>query len=343
MAHRGKRGDRSDSPLAVAAGAAGPRTTEAFAILGNETRLAILLALWEAFEPWADENAVSFTELRDRVGIEQGRQFTYHLDKLTGEFVRKTDGGYELRRLGHLLVQTIIAGTGVEDHTLAPTGIDLACYLCGAPTAVTYFDGVLFWVCTECDGLCKSDDVPTGTLAGASLDPAGFADRSPEELLNAAWTGGMLQPGVGEVCDACSGPMDGWLHVCDDHVADEICPNCGWRFAAVARFRCSVCKRHHQFVPSCLVINHPAVVAFYYDRGVPLQYEVGVDFNPQFELNLQGRHDQELVSEDPPLVRVTIQHGGDELQLTIDGELNVVDVDEAESRVGTGRCSHGRD
>jgi hypothetical protein len=38
--------DRSpvDSPLDTAAGAAGPAATEAFALLANETRLAILLA-----------------------------------------------------------------------------------------------------------------------------------------------------------------------------------------------------------------------------------------------------------------------------------------------------------
>jgi hypothetical protein len=122
--------------------------------------------------------------------------------------------------------------------------------------------------------------------------------------------------------------MDGWLHLCEDHRAEGMCPNCGWQEAAIARFRCTVCKRHHQMVPWWLVIDHPAVVAFYYDRGVSLQYEDGVEFQPRIESNLQSRHDQELVSVDPPRVRVTIRFEGDELRLTVDEDLDVTDVTE---------------
>ena len=104
--------DASESPLTTAAGAVGPETTEAFGLLANETRLAIMLALWEAYDPHAEDNAVGFTELRGRVGIRQGAQFNYHLDKLVGVFVDSTDGGYRLRPVGLNLVQTLIAGTG---------------------------------------------------------------------------------------------------------------------------------------------------------------------------------------------------------------------------------------
>ena len=328
MAHRGERGDPTESPLEAAAGAAGHRATEAFSILRNETRLAILLALWEAYEPFGAENAVPFTELRERVGIPQGGQFSYHLEQVIGHFVRNTDGGYELRRAGHKLVQTVIAGTGIEEPTLEPTELDVDCFLCGAPTMVTYQDEWLYWICTECDGKFECDDVPGGTLAGGAFDPAGFTDRRPAEMLNAVWTGGLLHSGLGGVCDACSGPMEGWLHVCDDHTTEGVCRSCGWRDAVVARFLCAVCKQHHQMVPWWLVINHPAVVAFYYDHGVPLQYEDGVSFQPRVELNLQAQHEQELISEDPPLVRVTIQHEGDKIQLTMDEHLNVIDVTE---------------
>ncbi|WP_458208009.1 winged helix-turn-helix domain-containing protein [Haladaptatus sp. NG-SE-30] len=325
MTHTRKRDDRGESLLEAAVG---PRATETFAILGHETRLAILVALWEAYEPFATENTVSFTELRNRVDIPQGSQFTYHLDQLVGHFAHKTDEGYELRRAGHRIVRSVIAGTGIEESSLAPVEIDLDCYLCGAPTMVTYYDQWLFWVCTECDGK-KQGDVPEGTLAAGEFDPAGFTDRRPAEVLNAAWTGGLLQFALGGVCDACWGPMDGWLHVCDDHASEGVCPTCGRRDAAMARFRCSVCKQHHQMVPWRLVINHPAVIAFYYDRGVPLQYEDGVSFQPRIELNLQAQHDQELIAENPPRVRVTIQHEGAQLQLTLDEELNVIEVDES--------------
>jgi hypothetical protein len=63
--------------------------------------LSILLGLWEAFEPFTEENAVSFSELRDRVGTRDSGQFNYHLDQLTGHFIRATDSGYELRGSDH--------------------------------------------------------------------------------------------------------------------------------------------------------------------------------------------------------------------------------------------------
>lgn len=107
-----------------------------------------------------------------------------------------------------------------------------------------------------------------------------------------------------------------------------LCPDCGRRFAAVARLRCSVCKQHHQKVPYCLVVDHPAVVAFYYERGGPLQYEDGASFQPRIALNVEAKHDQKLVSEDPLLVRVAVRHQGDALQLTIDEDLDVVEVRE---------------
>jgi len=317
--------DQTESPLKAVAGDAGSRATEAFSILGHKTRLAILLALWDEYDPFATENTVPFTELRDRVDIPQGGQFTYHLKQLVGHFIRKTDTGYELRRAGLHLVQTVIAGTGIQDPVLEPTEIEQDCYLCGGATMVPYQDEMRFWACTECDGK-KGGDGPEGLLAAGEFDPAGFINRTPKEMLNAAWTGGLLNFGLGGVCDACWGPMESWLHLCDDHADEGICPNCGFQEAVVARFLCSVCKRHHQMVPWWLVIDHPAVVAFYYDRGIPLQYEDGVNFQPRIDLNLQAYHNQELIAENPLLVRVVIQYEGDELRLMLDEELNVIEV-----------------
>ena len=85
-----------ETPLGKVAGATGPRAVEAFSILGHETRLAILLALWEAYEPFAAENAVPFAELRRHVGMRDGSQFNYHLSRLVGHYVQKTETRYEL-------------------------------------------------------------------------------------------------------------------------------------------------------------------------------------------------------------------------------------------------------
>jgi len=337
------------SPLEGTAGAAGPRATDAFSILGHETRLAILLALWDAYEPWDAETTVPFSELRERVGRPDSGQFNYHLEKLTGQFIRRTEEGYELRRAGHRLVRTIIAGAGIEDPVIDRTdidrtGVERVCPLCGAPTAITYRDEVLFWVCTGCDGRFGTrDGVPAGTLAGADLDPAGFTDRSPDALLEAAFVRGALglRSALEGVCEACSGPMEGRLVACEDHATEGMCPTCERRSAVMARFLCPVCKNHQEYVPSCswLLMDHPGVVAFCHDHAVPLRSggDVSRGFPREDTTPLRPRYraldpeeeiGHEIVSTDPPRVRVRVRREGAELALTLEEDLTVSDVTE---------------
>ena len=121
--------------------------------------------LWEAYDPTANDNAVSFSELYDRVEYDTTANSSYHLDKLEGHFVRKTDDGYVLRRGGRNIVQAIIAGTGLEDPTFEPTEIDASCEVCGAPTAITYEQERVYQICTECEGRSSPEsEHPRGTL-----------------------------------------------------------------------------------------------------------------------------------------------------------------------------------
>lgn len=96
-----------------------------------------------------------------------------------------------------------------------------------------------------------------------------------------------------------------------------------------ARFRCSVCKRYHAISLPILVRLHPAVSAFYYDRGVPILYErpESDDFQPRHsEIDYVADFEEEIVREEPPRVRLRIRYEGDELQVTLDEDLTVVDV-----------------
>lgn len=111
----------AEPPIEAAAGTAGRAAIQAFSTLGNGTRSAILLALWEAYEPSGAENAVSFSELRARVGLAVSGQFNYHLDELAGHFVDARPDGYVLRRPGRLIVQAVIAGAGLHEHAQPPS------------------------------------------------------------------------------------------------------------------------------------------------------------------------------------------------------------------------------
>jgi hypothetical protein len=71
-----------------------PHAVDAFKRIADETRLAILLALWEAYEPFSDDNTLSFSELLNQVDYDTSGNFSYHLQKLEGYFVESIPTGY---------------------------------------------------------------------------------------------------------------------------------------------------------------------------------------------------------------------------------------------------------
>ena len=84
------------------------------ALLGDETRLAVLLAIWEGHDLRADDNAVPFSQIFERVGHDDPGNLRYHLKKLDGVFVTKADdedgdGGDELTLAGQRLVGALVA------------------------------------------------------------------------------------------------------------------------------------------------------------------------------------------------------------------------------------------
>jgi len=320
----------SNTPLESAAGAAGPHATEAFALLANETRLAILLALWELHDPGTGDTAATFSELYDRIDYDNPGNFSYHLNQLEGQFIRKRpdDERYELRKTGLEIVRSVIGGAGVQDARLEPTEIDRECHLCGSPTAVSYEDGTVYQVCTECAGMTTREDLPNGWLNGMKFDPAGLTDRSAEELFAAAEVAAYrhMRTMFEGLCSACSGPVDASLEVCEDHDADGVCSTCGRVPAYTVQFRCRVCKDFHGTTPEVVSVFHPAVVAFYYHHGVAPQGHTDEHDGLTYVGNQEPDHETELISEEPPQVEVTITLDDEELRLTFDGTVTVTDV-----------------
>lgn len=322
-----------DSPLTGMPAAAGRRATEAFKLLGNETRLAILLALWDAYEPHTDDNAVPFTTLRNRVGLKQGAQFNYHLGKLVGRFVVKTEAGYELSRPGRKLVQSIIAGTGIEDPVLEPTEIDAPCPYCSAPTAITYADGYVYRVCTDCEGDADpTAGQPRGALSGWTFEPTGLSNRSAEEVYTASTIKNFARIVLRfeGICPDCSGPVQWTFDVCETHAPadDGACPECGRSRAVVAREACTVCKSAGVGNPGIKTLFHPAVVAFYYEHGIEFGFTGDTDYADVVRILDIAQHlDEEVLSTDPLRIRVTYTHDGDALHLVLDEDMAVVTVD----------------
>lgn len=81
--------DTERPPLEAVTGAAGPQVVNALKLLSDETRLAVLLALWEASGIDGPTETMSFLELSDRVAIRDTGTFIYHLNELSDHFVEK--------------------------------------------------------------------------------------------------------------------------------------------------------------------------------------------------------------------------------------------------------------
>ena len=322
--------DRVEPDREADTGPSGEHISEAFALLGNETRLNILLAIWEKQVPLAADNTVPFSRLFERVDCDDRGTFSYHLEQLEGQFITQHTerGGYELTIPGLKLVRTIIAGTGVNDATLEPTGIDQPCPLCGAPTEIAYREGVMFLTCTECEGVAPGKADVESVLLGNYFEPAGVDDRAPEEL-HAASIAASIQRArtlFNGLCPTCSGPVAGRLECCPNHEPTGDCVNCGRVIGAWAHFECRICKHYAVPNPKWLALFHPEVVAFYADRGVSTRVRADDFDSARRVYGLVYDHELDIVSVNLPQVAVTAAIDGNEVRLTFDETASVVDV-----------------
>lgn len=287
---------------------------EAFALLGNETRVAILRTLGEVDEP------LSFTELRKRVGIRQGAQFNYHLDKLVGHFVRRSERGYELRESGKRIIEAVLSGAVTDDPSIEPTQIDMPCTYCGAPIEISYRQDWLETYCTECAGAYtwkrreSIDQSRGGHLGGALLPAAGVIDRTPTEVFIAALSWGHLRliANAAGFCPACSSSLERRWTVCETHeTTDEVCEVCGQRFAVRIHLDCPNCIHRVEGLFVNGIMANTEVQAFLMSHGINL---LQPSSNPWWEFDF----DEEVVSTEPLQARFTLSVGDDELVIVLD-------------------------
>lgn len=299
---------------------------DAFAVLGNETRVAILRALAAADEP------VAFSELRDRVGTPDSGQFNYHLGKLVGHFVRKSDGGYVLRQAGRRVIEAVLSGAVTEAVVLEPTRLDAPCPYCGAAIEVSYLEERLLTRCTECVGSFAGaessseafETLPGGTLTLYYLPSAGIQGRSPLELLDAAlaWSFIELDAVANGICPRCAGRVVHAVDVCADHEADGgVCDRCNTRFAVIFVSRCTNCDRKAQGTIKYHLLADPAVRSFFETRGIDTLAPAWEDMAALYD------YEEEVLGTDPFEARVTFTVAGDDLAVVVDDALTVIDVE----------------
>jgi hypothetical protein len=298
---------------------------EAFATLGNEIRVGILRALGDADEPLA------FSELYDRLDVSDSAQFNYHLDKLLGHFVRKLDTGYALARPGRRVVEAILSGAVTDDPALGRTAVEDRCVTCERALEVQWEGGSIEILCPGCERRWEQSwgrvggpqEAPEGYLGRLPFPPAGLNNRSPSEILRAAflWTNLELLAVANELCPRCAATVEPELHVCADHDdADGPCPACGTRYAARLSASCTNCIYSVGCAAAWGTLPSPELLTFLFEHGLNPVAPVSAH-RLDWVLN---EYDETVHSRDPFRATFEFVVDGDSLRLDVDEDLNVV-------------------
>lgn len=280
---------------------------DAFGLVANELRFEMVEALWDAETD--DERPLSFSTLRERVGLRDSGQFNYHLDKLTPRFVRQVEDGYELTYAGRQVVGAAVSGTYTDaDVTVDP--VDAGdCPQCAATIEAEYDQGSIVIECVDCD-LTITDGLPAPPVLAAHHDPAELPavfNRLVQVRMRTLFEG---------FCTLCGGPVDSTpIPFLDD---DPDYDDTGDGEIGVVH-RCQACEREIYSTVVGSVIDHPAVAGVYDDHGVDLRQ------TPVWELDWVGDSISTVESERPPRLRIDLEVGNEVVRVTVDDDCRVVD------------------
>jgi len=276
--------------------------SDAFAALGDETRVAILEALVDARRADPVERGLTFSELRERTGVTDSGRFNYHLGKLRGRFVEETDEGYVLTYAGREVVGAILGGTYDTDVELEPEPLEDPCPFCEAELVARFESGDL-------DVTCENDH----TVLRTSVPPGAATDRSMAELLSLATrrTYARIELLAGGICPECSGRVDREIREPDadvdlDYSFQTSCGRCG---AFTRSSAGAAVLRDRTFVAFCDAHD--------------------IDVADRLPWTLPFLTDGETVQtgEDPPRYRVRVEADDERLDLALDERGVVVDTE----------------
>lgn len=270
-------------------------------LVSHEVRSAILVALARHQQESSPGEPLGFTELRRRVGHDDPGNFNYHLKKLVGNLVRKTDDGYLLSDVGHHYVALLVSGRLDPDVTREFPDAEPACPVCGEGATVEYEDGLLRTACPE--------EHTTQLNVGPEL----LDEWSVQETLNIALRRNLFEAKsvVEGVCPYCEGPTTGGF----ERLHDAIAP-------VQYEGRCERCGMLVQNTAGGCVLFHPAVVAFCYRHGIDI-------YDSAWEVLSTNIAAVRVREEQPLTVEVEIAIDDDRLTLTLDRWATVTAVEKS--------------
>lgn len=294
---------------------------DAFATVGDDTRIQILQTIGEADEP------LTYSELFDRADYD-GTNFHYHLKQLRGHFIRKTESGYTLRQAGARVVVAILSGSVTEYPVVERAAVDTPCFLCGGEMELSYRQETVGLYCPDCGGRRSANGntntdgerTPSDVVGALGLPPAGVQERQPSEMLNAAevWTVTQGQAVARDVCPWCSSSLDHEVSACEAHDAsDGRCSACNRRFASQVHVSCRNCIFEQDSALTSRLLSNTTLMAFMLDHDIdPLAPEAFHLTNVEETIRSIGPFEADF----------TFTCDGDSITLTVGEDLSVDEV-----------------
>ncbi|MFC5972257.1 helix-turn-helix domain-containing protein [Halomarina salina] len=273
-----------------------------FSLLADETRLGIVEAIGDRSGD-GEYASLSYSEVRAALdGVDTGN-LNYHLRKLRGRFVERTDDGYRLLIPGIRMYQAVASGQFAGDRpTVPPTEVDSRCEGCEEPVQVAYEDGRFFVRCPTCEV----------TQIRYPLSPNAVDPTDVDGLVSVAMTKIHLdlRSMLDGLCPYCSGAVHHDVSTADrgDLGLDER--------DAFAHLTCSTCGWFNHPAVEMVAFHHHATEQFYEERGRPGHYT---------RPNVDGELEVTVESEDPWRIEVRVTLDGDTLRHVVDGDLDVVE------------------
>lgn len=283
-----------------------------FTLLSDDNRVDILRALWDS------GRVLTFSELHDAVDIRDSGQFNYHLNKLVGQFVDRTEEGYKLTVAGQKINGAIEAGSYTTSGQMEPISFDSPCPTCGGNRTFTYEDEQARVDCDSCD-----------VSANFPLPPSAFAGRDREEIPHVA--GQYLRKLIDRLdagfCSLCDGPVEKTVCTLDTATSQQLPSEYTEEVVGppqdipIVQYQCHQCGLEPVSGLTVTLLSHPAVTGFYYEHGIDIRDR------SIWEFTTIGPEHEQVRSRDPFRASVTFSTGDTDRTLVVDERLNVVETE----------------
>ena len=288
-----------------------------FRLLSDDIRIDILEALaiaqHEADSLGSGPVELTFSDIYQRIDVDNTSKLSYHLGELVGPILRKTENGYSFTHAGEKLIRLVLADNYEHPPEFAPIEINGECIYCGCTSLQASLRFQFFIVtCKGCEQPLSGHPV-TPTLLRA-YDGSQLVDMVSKKM---ALEYRQIREGL---CIGCTGSLS--TTIIDSEELPVETPS-----SFLVHDECNHCLREYNGPLVYGVAYHPASVAFHWEHGINLSTK-GMWELHQFKDQWMA----EQLSTAPAEYRVVMRRDPEELHVYLDADVTVTRTERVRGR-----------